>query len=228
MAKSFVVTNRKRLDEYFRNGGTIEGLVLQVGQLSGKPKYKAGHVGAKSRDRNRNVRRRIKPEELARRSVIRALRRQLADLPKEQRKEAAKDIRRALREKGVSSKGLTRKRQVRTAVAKVAGVLAADDKYHGRAVVQHIPLSRKMLDEINDAMKGRGGSMTNALKRLGKSLRDAVRGNLSKMQHVDTGKLLRNTQFQLVNRAEKERVDAELKAIREQRKAAKRAKKGQG
>lgn len=228
-AKSFVVTNIKRLTAYFAAGKKIEGLALQVGQLTGKPKYAAGHVGKRSRDRDRQVHRKIRPQELARRQLIRGLRRQLADLPAEQRKQAAKDLRRVLRKGKISSKGLTRKRQVRTAVAKVAGVLAAAEKYHGLAVLRHVPLSRKMLDDINDAMKGRGSTtVERALKALGKSLRDAVRANLTRLQHVDTGKLLRNTQFAIVDKADKARVETELKALREQRRAAKRAKKRGG
>lgn len=223
MAKSHVITNRRKLDAFLRRGGKIGDIGLRVGQLSGKPKYPKGHVGSKSRVKGRTgFGRKIDRKELERRVLIRQGRKYLAGLDKDARKLELKRLRASLKKEGLSSRSLGRKRSIRAPVARVAGVLAAESGYHVRAMIARRPALIRELDQMRSALLGRG-NVTSALKLIGRNAKEAVRHSFRSTGHVDTGRLLRNTQYELIDKPGLARAKAQAKAERAARRRAKRA-----
>lgn len=219
-ARSYVVTSRKRLDQFLRDGERLNRIELRVGILSGKPRYPKGWVGKKSREHGEPTRR-IDPSELQRRAAIRSLRKQISKLDPKTRKQAIKEIRQAFRDRKISTKGLARKRSSKgTAVAKVAGVLHAGTAYHVTALNLRRP---ELARELEDVMKALHMSQSPApiIRGIGKDSRDAVRRQLIKEGHVDSRRLLRTTQFEIVDRKGKIYHQRVAKA---RRKAARRRK----
>ncbi len=215
MAKSFVKTNRHKLDAFLRMGGKINDLGLIVGQLTGKPKYPKGHVGSKSRDRSRTgMGDKKDPKEQQRRVQIRRAKAYLATLPKEARKSELKRLRAELKGQGLSSRTLGRKKAGATAVARVAGVLASREQYHLRALKRGQVLITSSVDKMRDSLLGRAGSVAGALIAMGKGLKELIRASFRQTGHQDTGKLIRNTQFQIFSIGGKAAVAAAAKAAR--------------
>jgi hypothetical protein len=228
MAKSFVITNRRRLDAFLKAGGDINDVVLRVGQLSGKPKYAKGHVGSRSRGPRRAVTRKITEFEKARRQKIRAARAYLQSIDNPAtRKFETKRIRAQIRAEAkrlgtrISTKGLGRKVTAGTPVARVAGVLASTSGYHIFAIQGRRGQVMRELDAVRAGLLGRG-SVTRALKAMGKNLKAAVRQRFAATRHTDTGRLLRNIQFEIVDQATKKREQAAERARRARARAAKR------
>lgn len=226
MAKSYVITNRKKLDAFFKRGNKIEQVEIRVGQLTGKPKYPPGHVGKRSRERT-GSRKIIDRTELNRRTLIRGYRKQLDNMPKEDRKAAIKAIRAAFKKKGITSRGLTTKRGGAVAVARVAGVLESGKTggrpFHVISLNKRQPQFRKELDTIRLALI-RGGNVAAALVTVGKNSKAAIRAGIRKSGHEDTGRLLRNTQYEVTDLKGK----IEAKRIAKAERAAKRATRGRG
>jgi hypothetical protein len=225
MAKSFVVTNRKKLDAFLRAGNSIEDLEIRVGQLTGKPKYPKGHVGSKSRDRRGiTPRRRIDPEELRRRQAIRAGRRQLEGLDKESRKATLRSLRNLFKSAGLSSRTLSRRTGARTPVARVAGVMHAGSAYHVNAIVDRRTALRAELQAILRDMK-QGRPVAKQLQAIGRNSKDAVRSGVRKAGHFDTGRLYRNTQFEIRSMRGYAKFKADAKRERELKRQAKRQRR---
>lgn len=224
MALPYVKTNRKKLDAFFRRGGKINDLGMVVGQLSGKPKYPKGHVGSKSRDRSRTGRGGKKdPREQQRMIQIRRAKKYLSTLGKEARKSELKRLRAALKKEGLSSRTLGRKKAGAVAVAKVAGVLASRDQYHLRALKAGQVLITAELDKMRETLMGRGkGTMANSLTALGKGLKEKIRASFKATGHQDTGRLIRNTQYQIYSVGGKAAV---ARAAKEARALARASKK---
>ena len=225
MAKSFVITNRKKLDAFFRMGGKINDIGMVVGQLTGKPKYPKGHVGSRSRDRSRAGKHvtNIRAEEKNRRLEIRRAKRYLATLPKEARKSELTRLRAELKGRKLSSRGLGRKKAGATAVAKVAGVLASRGQYHLRALKRGQVLITASLDNMREVLLQRKvGSLTESLVGMGKGLKAEIRRSFRQTGHTDTGKLERNIQFQIFSVGGKAAV---IKAAKEARALARANKK---
>jgi len=235
MAKSYVITNNEKLKRFFRFGGKLNDVVVRVGILTGKTKYPKGHRGSKSdRDWLARGARRIDPRELARRAQVRRAKRHLAEIESVNvRKLELKRIREAFREQGISSRGLARKKAGAVAVAKVAGVLGSFARYHshgirslgfkptgkstGRVVLPIANIHRTLMDTRDP---------TPALKALGINAKNAVRQRLVAAGHVDTGKLLRNTQYEIISASDKKRFDAEAKAERARARAERKRRRG--
>jgi len=231
MAKSHVITNRRRLNAFLKAGGDINNVVLRVGQLSGKPKYPKGHVGSLSRGARRATARKITPFEAERRQKIRAARAYLQSIDNPaQRKAETKRIRAEIRAEAkrlgtkISTRGLARKVTAGTAVARVAGVLASQSGYHIFAIQGRRGQVRRELDEIRQALHGRG-SVSRALKRMGKNAKVAVRQRFAATRHTDTGRLMRNIQYELVDQATMKRERAKAKAERAEARAAKKGRR---
>lgn len=227
--RSHVVTNRRKLDAFLARGGKLEDLVLSVGQLSGKPKYPKGHVGRRSRDKSREATRKISPFEAERRRKIRAARAYLQSISDPAaRKAETKRIRAEIKAEAkrlgtrISTKGLGRKVTAGTAVARVAGVLASESGYHIFAMKERRGQVTRELDDLRAALLGRG-SVSRALQRMGKNAKAAVRQRFVATRHVDTGRVLRNIQYQIIDRPTMLRNRARAKA---ERAAARAAKKG--
>jgi uncharacterized protein (DUF2267 family) len=217
MAKSYIKTNRRKLDAFIRMGGQINDLGLIVGQLTGKPKYPRGHVGSRSRDRSRKGQHSldIKPEERQRRLQMRAAKRYLSTLPKEERKSELKRLRRQLKGLGLSTRGLGRKKAGPTAVAKVAGVLASRDQYHLKALKEGQVIITASLDTMRDTLLGHGaGNLAASLVSMGKGLKERIRSRFRATGHVDTGKLVRNIQYQIYSVGGKAAVEKAAKEAR--------------
>ncbi len=205
-AKSYVKTSRKRLDEFLDDGKKLNRLIIRVGILSGKPRYPAGWAGSKSRDRNRQARRHIDQRELNRRATVRALRKNLEETQQKFGKHGAKirramekEIRAEFRARGVSSKGLRKGVKSRgTAVAKVAGVLHAGSAYHVTALESRRSGVALEVQRIIELIH-RGQSAAPIIRGIGQKGRDAVRRNLSAEGHVDSRRLYRTTQFEVID-----------------------------
>jgi hypothetical protein len=214
----FVVTDRRRLDEFMRRGGRIDDLAMVVGQISGKPKYPKGHVGRRSRDGSTG-RRRISEKELARRQVIRGMRRQLEGLDRETKKASMRQMRAALKKGGMSSRGLGRKSAPATPVARVAGVLASEDSYHVKAVEARRATFRAELDKLHGTLFGRGNAAA-ILSQIGQGYRDSIRQSFAASGHMDTGRLHRHIQYQIFSRSGKRRardIARQLRALAKRR-----------
>jgi hypothetical protein len=231
MARSYVRTNRRRLDAFFKEGRKIDDLVLRVGQLTGKPKYPRGHVGSRSRGPKREPTARIDRLEAQRRKLIRAGRKRLQGIKDPQaRKLETKRLRGLIRqfadEQGIkmSTRGLGRKITAGTPVARVAGVLASRSGYHIFAIQARRGQVVRELDSIRDALLGRG-FVTSSLKRMGKNSKEAVRQRFRATRHTDTGRLMRNIQYEIVDQATKKRRQAEARAARAAARAAKKARR---
>jgi hypothetical protein len=233
MALPYIKTNSKKLDMFLRTGGKINDLSLIVGQLTGKPKYAKGHVGSKSRDRDRVAVDRMSPKESARRARLRALTRQLKGMGKEERKVARKQMVAMLKAeaKGRGEKarfrGLGRMgRAPAVAVAKVAGVIASrrsTGQYHLRALKRGQVLITTSLDHMHKGLLQRaGGDVARALTAMGKGLKELVRQSFRQTGHDDTGKLIRNIQYQIFSVGGK----AAVKEAEKQAKALLKASKG--
>ncbi len=227
MAKSYVLTNRKKLDAFMRAGGQINDMGMTVGQLSGKPKYPRGHVGRRSRQRDRAGKHvsTIKPEEKDRRLQMRRARIYLNTLPKESRKAALKQLRAQLKGKGRSTAGLGRRRFGAVAVAKVAGIIASREQYHLRAMRYSESFIQHSLDGMRKSLLGYGKSVAVELTDMGRGLKSFVRRSLRATNHKDTGRMLRNTLYEIYTKGGKARV---LRAAKEERariRAAKKARK---
>jgi hypothetical protein len=224
MAKSYVKTNRKKLDEFFRQGKLINDIGMIVGQLSGKPKYPPGHVGSKSRVRSRAGQHDIgrSPEEKQRRLQINRAKRYLATLPKEARRGELRRLRAQLKGLGMSSRGLGRRKAGAVAVAKVAGVLASRGQYHLRGLKAGQVTITANLDKIRRALLGLGGSVVDGLKAMGSGLKEKIRASFRATGHTDTGKLVRNIQYQIFSIGGKAAV---IKAAKEARALARKSKK---
>ena len=198
-ARSYVITSRKRLDEFLREGDRLNRIELRVGILSGKPRYPKGWVGKKSRDQDRAPTRRVDPSELQRRAAIRSLRSQIGKLDPKARKQAVKEIRQAFRGRGISTRGLTRSRSSKgTAAAKVAGVLHAGSAYHVVALNARRAHLARELEEIMRALHA-GRKPTELIRGIGKRSRDAVRTQIVKEGHIDSRRLWKTTQFEITD-----------------------------
>jgi hypothetical protein len=224
MAKFWVLTNRRKLDEFLRLGGDINDTAMIVGMVSGKPKYPKGHVGRRSREMGRQATRSIHPKELERRRVIRGMRGQLEGLDKQQRKATIKQMRAALKQSGMSSRGLGRKSAPATPVARVAGVLASERQYHLAAITGRRARFKTELDMLQRTLFGRGNTAT-VLTSIGRHIRLDLRKSFRATGHMDTGKLSRNIQYMIFSQSGKERA---REIAREMRALAKAAKKGRG
>jgi hypothetical protein len=214
MAKSFVVTNRKKLDAFLRSGGQLEDLEVKVGQLTGRPKYAPRHVGSKSRDKNRQAGFRIRPSELRRRSQIRGLNRQLEGMGPVGRKRALKELKAAFKADGGKAseiRTLGRRTSARTPVARVAGVMTASSGYHINAIVGRRGLLGAELQFVLNEMK-RGRPVARGVQAIGRNSKEAVRRSLRQAGHFDTGRLLRNTQFEITSIKGKAAFKAAAKA----------------
>lgn len=232
-SKSHVITNREKLDRFFKFGGKLNDVVVSVGILTGKTKYPQGHVGSKSRKKRRDdpSRRRVRTTPLQLR--IRGMRRQLRGIesPAARRLEL-KRMRAQLKAEKLSSKGLGRRKAGPVAVARVAGVMGAFSRYHSRGIESmgfragEKRRGRVVLEirKVGEAVVG-ARDYTAALKNLGKNAKAAVRRNLVSARHVDTGKLLRNTQYQIVSQAEKRRITAQEKLQRKRARAMKKRRR---
>ncbi len=223
MAGSRVVTNRKKLDAFFKAGGKIEDLVLQVGVLTGSSKYPKGHVGRRSRRGGTGFR--IRREETERRAQIRGANRQLEGLDKETRKATLKGLKAMFKAKGIGARTLGRRaKSAAVAVARVAGVMAGRSNYHRLALrtregawfTERRQLAQVML---------RGIVPVKQLKESGRRYKSVLRSNLKRSKHVDTSRLLRNLQFQIVNKAAAKKTRAEVRAARTRRQQKRRATK---
>lgn len=219
----YVKTNRKKLDAFFAEGGKINDLGMIVGQLTGKPKYPKGHVGSKSRDRTRSGKGDKKdPREQQRMVQIRRAKAYLATLDKGARKSELKRLRAELKGQGLSSRTLGRKKAGATAVARVAGVLASREQYHLRAMKRGQVLITANLDKMRDSLLGRAGSPAGALTAMGRGLKELIRASFRQTGHQDTGRLIRNTQYEIFSRGGKAAV---IKAAKEARALARASKK---
>lgn len=216
MALPYIKTNRKLLDAFLRDGKNINDLGMVVGQLTGKPKYPKGHVGSKSRQKSRKGKHAldITPAEKSRRLQMQAAKRYLNSLPKEARKGEMKRLRAQLKAAHQTSRGLGRKKAGATAVAKVAGVLASREQYHLRALRRGQVLITANLDKMRDSLVRRAGSVAGALTAMGRGLKELIRASFRQTGHQDTGRLLRNTQYQIFSKGGKARV---LKLAKEER-----------
>jgi hypothetical protein len=169
----------------------------------------------------------IKQSEVQRRSLIRGLRRQLDNMPKENRKATVKELRRSLKKKGISSRGLTTKRGGAVAVARVAGVLESGATggrpFHVISIRGRRGAFRKELDMLRLALI-RGGNVAAALVAIGKNSKAAIRKGIQRSGHVDTGRMLRNTQYEITDLKGK----IEAKRVAKATRAAKRARKARG
>jgi len=229
-AKSYVITSRKRLDEYLKKGESLNNVELRVGILSGKPRYPKGHRGraADRADADRTFR--VKPEELERRAAMRELRKSLRGLDPKTRKQALKEIRAAFKAKKISTKGLaTRRSKKGTAVAKVAGVLHSRTQYHVLALDERRVVLRRELEDVNRAIL-RQGDPYREIRQIGQNTKAAVRASMARAGHVDSGRLLRTTQFEIINRQGEINYKQVLKTrrklrrqVRAQRRAARKA-----
>ncbi len=226
-AKSYVVTSRKRLDAFLTAGDNLSRIELRVGQITGKPRYPKGWVGRKSRIRGGPAayrKKNVSPQEMRRKAMIRDMRRQMMGMDEDHRKEAIKAIRAQFKEDKISSRGLVRKsgggsaelgEKEGTQVAKVAGVLHAGSSYHLKALnVFNETELPKRTEEMGRAMH-RGLPVTEMVRGIGKEARDRVKLQISREGHVDSGRLLKTTQYQL--------ADTLGKQIAAQERAAKRA-----
>jgi hypothetical protein len=227
MAKSYVLTNRKKLDAFMKRGFRIERIEIRVGQLTGKPKYPPGHVGKKSRERTGN-RSKISRTELNRRTLIRGYRKQLDNMPKADRKAAVKSLRAMLKKKSISSRGLTTKRGGAVAVARVAGVLESGKTggrpFHVISLNKRQPQFRKEIDVLRLALI-RGSNVAAELVKIGKNSKAAIRAGIRKSGHEDTGRLLRNTQYEITDLKGKIEAKRHEKAIRATRAAARHGRR---
>ncbi len=223
----YVKTNSRKLEAFFRDGGKINDLGMVVGQLTGKPKYPPGHVGKKSRGGGTGATRRghklRSREELDRQQDIRGLRTQLAGLDERERGKATRLLRRALKADGISSRGLVKAKA--TAVARVAGVLASREQYHLRALKRGQVLITASLDKMRDSLVKRTGSVAGALTAMGRGLKELIRASFRQTGHQDTGRLIRNTQYEIFSRGGKAHVIAVAKEHRRLRREARKSKK---
>jgi len=225
MKKSYVITERSKLDAFLRRCGRVDDMGMIVGQLSGKPKYPRGHVGRRSREPGRRPTNTIKRAELDRRAQIRAARKTLEGLDASSRRATIKELRAAFKMSGQSSRGLGRRRSAATPVARVAGVLAAQDQYHLRAIDRRRVAMQKELDAVMAAMLGRGGSITDRIITVGRNSVAAIRRSFAATGHVDTGRLLRNINYEFFSVSGKAAVKRAEKAARDLRRAAKKGRR---
>jgi hypothetical protein len=222
-----VITNRRKLDDFFRRGGQIEDVGLLVGQITGKPKYPKGHVGSKSRQKGRNPTRRIKRAELDRRALVRAASRQLEGLDKETRKATRKQLVAWFKKEQIRYRGLGRKSQARTPVARVAGVIASDKstgQYHERAMAMRRAVMKFELETIQLALFGQG-NIAEAVIRIGKNSKRAIRQAFKATGHSDTGRLFRNIQYEYISKSAKERIQKAEKEARALARANRKARR---
>lgn len=221
----YVVTNSKKLEAFLRDGKKINDLGMVVGQLTGKPKYKPGHVGSKSRQASRRGKHslNISPEEKSRRLQMQAAKRYLNSLPKEARKGEMKRLRAELKASHKTSRGLGRRKAGAVAVAKVAGVLASREQYHLRAMRRGQVLITNNLDKMRDSLVKRAGSVAGALTAMGRGLKELIRASFRQTGHQDTGRLVRNTQYEIYSKGGKSRVLALAKEERARIRASKRS-----
>jgi hypothetical protein len=227
MALPYIKTNRKKLDAFFRKGKSINDLGMVVGQLSGKPKYPKGHVGSKSRDRSRTgLGEKKDPREQQRMIQIRRAKKYLSTLGKEARKSELKRLRAVLKKEGLSSRTLGRKKSGAVAVAKVAGVLASRNQYHLRALKAGQVLITAELDKMRKALLGKSSAtMANSLIAMGKGLKEKIRASFEATGHEDTGRLIRNTQYQIYSVGGKAKVAARAKEARALARASKKRRR---
>lgn len=224
MARSGVVTNRKRLDAFLRAGRKIERLVLRVGQLSGQPKYPKGHVGAKSRGpRGGLPSRRIKGAELRRRAQVRGARRQLEGLDKGTRKATLGVLKAAFKQRGIKAPTLGRRSAARVAVAKVAGVLHAGSQFHVGPLRARESIRLRENRAIVAAMLRGGAGVPRMMQAQGRNAKAAVRRAIKRARHEDTGRLLRNTQFEIIDRSAAPTSKKEYRAAKRRRQTKRRA-----
>ena len=225
-AKSYVVTSRKRLDAYLAQGSALNQIELRVGQLTGKPRYPKGWVGRKSREWKAQAdTRRVDPAELSRRGLVRAARAQLAGMDPASRRAAEKGLRAAFKSHGLSSKGLRRSGAGQgTRVALVAGVMNAGSVYHAQGVADHLPELQREAEAIGVAIH-LGQSPQPIIRGIGQGARDSVRRRLVASGHVDTGRMLLTTQFELIDRVGRRTFQSAQKAERAARRAARRGRR---
>lgn len=238
---SYVLTNRKKLDAFLAQGDRIEDLGMMIGQVTGKPKYPAGHVGKRSREKNRpDTRRLIKRQELERRAWVRLASKQLEGLDKEQKKAKRKEWIQWFKaaEKGLGrgrgsfrARGIGRKRKQRVAVARVAGVIASDrstGQYHEKVmgVAQKVKINP---DQMRAAALAEGKTVAQVIIEFAKRKKKELRASFKTTGHEDTGRLRRNIQYMVWTVGGKKAVlqrEKRLKSAAKLKKAVRKARKG--
>jgi hypothetical protein len=227
VSRFYVLTNRRKLDAFLAAGNKLDDLAVSVGILSGKPKYPPGHVGRRSREKRTGWHHKIDQEELTRRAYIRQGRAQLSTIKDPIfKKQKLKELRAQLKEHHLSSRGLARAVTAGTAVARVAGVIQGrtgagmHSSYHQEAKRQHKVKADVDLQNVMRAML-RGQPPAPHLQKFGRGYRDAIRAALAATRHTDTGKLYRNTQYEITSKSQAAAWKAKQKADRAARRAAK-------
>lgn len=220
MAKPYVITNRRRLDQFFRDGNKIDNVGMIVGQVTGKPKYPVGHVGRRSRGpKNKNPTRKIRRQELERRAWVRVATKQLQQLSGDEQKKTrkewikwfkAEEKRRGHGRGSFRARGINRRRRQAVAVARVAGVLASDrvtGQYHERAILAHRAHFKLDMEKVRNTLFSEADPVT-AIKEYGKSVKKTIRQYYLATGHSDTGRVFRNIQYLVFSRSGKAEVEA--------------------
>jgi hypothetical protein len=150
------------------------------------------------------------------------------------RKQALKELKTAFKADGGKAseiRTLGRRTSARTPVARVAGVMTASSGYHINAVVGRRGLLGAELQAVLDDMK-RGVSVARRIQAIGRNTKEAIRRSIRAAGHFDTGRLHRNTQFEIRSMQGFEEFKARAKAdpwpariARNKRQAKRRATK---
>jgi hypothetical protein len=105
----------------------------------------------------------------------------------------------------------------------VAGVLHSRNPFHLRAIHARRATLQFEAQEVLRATK-EGRSAAREIQTIGRNSKEAIRSNIQRSGHVDTGKMLRNTQFEVRSMSGFARFKAKAKAER----AFKKFVKGRG
>lgn len=239
MARSFVLTNRRKLDEFLRRGNSLDDIGMLIGQTTGKPKYPPGHVGSKSRQKDRVPSRKIKRQELERRMFVRMASKQLEGLSKDAKKQArkrwkdwfeAEEKRRGRGRGSFRFRGVGRKKRQAVAVARVAGVIASDrstGQYHERVLGGKKAVINPA--EIYNAMFTQNITIGKAITNWAKQKKAELRKSFLATGHSDTGRLLRNINYIIWTVGGKKKAlqrDKELRDLAKAQRAARKTAKG--
>ena len=109
-----------------------------------------------------------------------------------------------------------------TQVAKVAGVLHAGSSYHEKAILEYNAAELITRTEAISTAMHAGQPIAGLLISIGRGARDRVKQQISREGHVDSGRLLRTTQFILTDRMGKYLAAKERAEKRAARKARRR------
>jgi len=227
MASRFVTIDRRRLDAFLSSADKLSRLVLRVGILSGRDRYprKRRHDPA---DTKRLERLSERGGAQTRLGAIRMLNKQLKELGRLQgarkQRQAEREIRRALKAQGLSSKGLVRRGKRGTAVARVAGVHQAGTSYHTVAIDRRRPSFRRELDQVQKAMLA-GKNVAPLIISMGERFTKAVKAQVKTEDLWETGRLFATIDFEIVDRVATEfrrRVSRQRRAARRGRRRRRR------